>query len=263
MSYIDYVRCNCFKEGLSKPFKYIKYVKLVGNYFELELPDEIKQDEALADKIYDEFYDWRDFPCEHEDGEYYSCQLGGKIQYYIYLMKAETDFSALLSLSPDFNNDGFIPTSYNAQLRAEIEELMKREITCYNFVSKEPIGWGMYFQHYEIAENVDELLCEKGDEKLYSCNDVFRIEKNGEVIFRSSNFTVERIINRRFIFTDHDKRAESTVFFNLNLFRKGNKQRLYYEKNTYSMKNELKYEYENLINLLNASDVTGNPICWD
>ena len=55
MSRDEFVRCNCFKNGLSKPFKYIKYVKIIDNEFELDLPEEIKQNKELEDKIYWEF----------------------------------------------------------------------------------------------------------------------------------------------------------------------------------------------------------------
>lgn len=51
MSSDEFVRCNCFKNGLSKPFKYIKYVKIIDNEFELDLPEEIKQNKELEDKI--------------------------------------------------------------------------------------------------------------------------------------------------------------------------------------------------------------------
>ena len=48
----------------------------------------------------------------------------------------------------------------------------------------------------------------------------------------------------------------------MNLFEYGNKHRLLYEKNTYNMKDELQYAYDDFIKLLDASDATGNPICW-
>ncbi len=47
MSSDEFVRCNCFTNGLSKPFKYMKYVKIIDNNFEFYLPDEIKQDKEL------------------------------------------------------------------------------------------------------------------------------------------------------------------------------------------------------------------------
>ena len=74
---------------------------------------------------------------------------------------------------------------------------------------------------------------------------------------------MERIINRRFIFSDKDKKAETTVFWDMNLFEYGNKHRIVYEKNTYNMQDELQFTYDELIKLLDASDTTGNPICWD
>lgn len=263
MSTIEYVRCNCFfKENLSKTFEFINYVKFIDNDFELELPDEIKQNKPLKEKIYSEFYDWLEFPCKHENGRYYSCILGGGFQHYLRLLKNTADYPTLSSQLDDFNDKPFIPVSYNTQLRKEAAEFMKLEITTYNLISKTSISWGHYYRYYEVAENIDELLCENGNEKLYTCNNSFRIEKNNEIIFQSSEFTVERIINRRFIFTDKNKKVETTIFFDLDLFKNGNKQRLLYEKNTYKMQDELQYAYEKLMNLLNASDATGNPISW-
>lgn len=262
MSSDEFVRCNCFKNGLSKPFKYIKYVKIIDNEFELDLPEEIKQNKELEDKIYWDYCGWTDFPCSHKYGEYYSCRLGGAFQFFIRLLNDKTKFPALSTQLPDFNKNNFIPVSFNSQLRKEAEEFMKLEITAYNFVSKDTIKWGNHYKGREIGENIDELLCEKGDEKLYSYNNTFRIEKDNKIIFQSSEFNVERIINRRFIFSDKDKKAETTIFWNMNLFEYGNKHRLLYEKNTYNMKDELQYTYDDFINLLDASDATGNPICW-
>ncbi|MBO4641063.1 MAG: hypothetical protein J5710_15050 [Treponema sp.] len=252
MSQNEFVRCNCFKNGLSKPFEYIKYVKLIDNYFELDLPEEIKKNNELEYKIDWEFSEWTDFPCEHEMGEYYSCRLGGAFQYFIRLLNDKTRFPTLSTQLPDFNEHNFIPTSFNTQLRKEAKEFMDLKITAYNLSD----GW-------EIGENIDELLCEKGNEKLYSYNNTFRIEKDNKIIFQSSDFTVERIINRRFIFSDKDKKAETTVFWDMNLFEYGNKHRIVYEKNTYNMQDELQFTYDELIKLLDASDTTGNPICWD
>lgn len=263
MSSNEFVRCNCFKNGLSKPFKYMKYVKILDNDFEFDLPDEIKQDKELKDKLFWEFCEWAEYPCIHKRGEYYSCSLGGAFQFFIRLLNNKNKFPTLSTQLPDFNKNNFIPISFNAQLRKEAEEFMNLEIIAYNFVSKEPIKWGNYYKGWETGENIDELLCEKGDEKLYSYNNTFRIEKNNKIIFQSSEFNVERIINRRFIFSDKDKKAETTIFWDMNLFEHGNKHRLLYEKNTYNMQEELKYTYNDFINLLDASDATGNPICWD
>lgn len=262
MSSDEFVRCNCFKNGLSKPFKYIKYVKIIDNEFELDLPEEIKQNKELEDKIYWDYCGWTDFPCSHKYGEYYSCRLGGAFQFFIRLLNDKTKFPALSTQLPDFNKNNFIPVSFNSQLRKEAEEFMNLEIAAYNFVSKDSIKWGNQYRCWEIGENIDELLCEKGNEKLYSYNNTFRIEKDDKIIFQSSEFNVERIINRRFIFSDKNNKAETTVFWDMSLFERGNKHRLLYEKNTYNMKDELQYKYDDFIKLLDASDTTGNPICW-
>ncbi len=263
MSSNEFVRCNCFKNGLSKPFKYMKYVKIIGNEFELDLPEDIKQDKELEDKIYWEFSEWTDSPCIHKYGEYYSCSLGGAFQFFIRLLNDKTKFPTLSTQLPDFNKNNFIPISFNAQLRKEVKEFMDLQISSYNFVSKEPVKWGNHYKGWETGENIDELLCEKGDEKLYTYNNTFRIEKDNKIIFQSSEFNVERIINRRFIFSDKDKKAETTIFWDMNLFEHCNKHRLLYEKNTYNMQDELQYTYNDFINLLDASDATGNPICWE
>ena len=212
MSSDEFVRCNCFKNGLSKPFKYIKYVKIIDNEFELDLPDEIKQDKELEDKIYWDYCGWTDFPCSHKYGEYYSCRLGGAFQFFIRLLNNKNKFPALSTQLPDFNKNNFIPVSFNSQLRKEAEEFMKLEITAYNFVSKDTIKWGNHYKGRKIGENIDELLCEKGDEKLYSYNNTFRIEKDNKIIFQSSEFNVERIINRRFIFRTRIKKLKQQYF---------------------------------------------------
>ena len=267
MGYDAYVRCNCITEGKTKPFRYSKYVKLYPEGLELELPEELEKDHDLAFDMRDEFYDWEESACEHEYMKYCSERIGniagmGWLRACIEWLGGEREFPVLASQLPK-SNDGFMPTEYNEQFREDLDKLIKQQITVYQIVNTVDYEWSSdNHSSHLIPENKDVLLCENENTKLYSYNDVFRIEKNGEIVFQSSRFNVERIINRRFIFKDRNQKTEATIFFDLNFFTNHNKQKLSYKKETFYMQDELKYEYDVFMNLLKASKETGNPICW-
>ena len=265
MGYDAYVRCNCFEKGKVKPFRYLKYVKACPEWLELELPEEIKNQKKLSDEIENDFYDWCNTACEHEYMEYYSerlCNISGMawLKSCLDWLNVNNEFSTLRNQLPE-SNDDFMPIEYNNSFIKEFETFLKNKITLYRLISAKKDSYPYYF-YYGIKENEDYLLCEKNGEKLYSHNGVFRIEKDNKIVFQSSKFTVDRIINRRFIFTDKNKKAETTVFFDLRLFEKGNRHTLSYEKETFDMRVEFQHLYDIFINLANASKITGNPICW-
>lgn len=267
MGYDAYVRCNCFKEGKTKPFKYIKYVKDYPEYLELELPEEIKKNTELANKIEIDFYHWQCSACEHENMEIVSERIAnisgmGALRFAIESCGGEKEFPTLATQLPEYNG-GFMPVEFNDSFRKELDDFMKKSFTVFYFKNTHDNSWS-YMGHWATSagENIDTLLCEKDDTKMFIKNDIFRIEKNGEVIFKSSKFNIERIINRRFIFSDKEQKVETSFIFDLKLFEKGNRQQMYFESEKFHNSIEFEGKYQIFKMLLDASDKTGNPICW-
>lgn len=264
MGYDAYVRCNCFKEGKAKPFKYIQYVKEYTEYLELELPDEIKKNTELADKIEQDFYDWQESACEHEDMEIVSERIAnisgmGALRFAIECCGGEKEFPTLATQLPECNG-GFMPVELNESFRKDLEAFIEKSFTVFYFKNSCANSWSVSWSC--ACENIDTLLCEKDDTKMYVKDDIFRIEKNGQIIFQSSKFTIDRIINRRIIFSDKAQKVETSFIFNLKLFEKGNRQRMYFESEVLHNRIEFEGIYQTFLRLLDASDKSGNPICW-
>lgn len=265
MGYDAYVRCNCYKKGKTKPFKYMEYVKDYPDYLELELPDEIEKDSELVEKIEQEFLDY--FGCEHENMKIVSERIAnisgmGALRFAIKCCGGEKEFPTLATQLPE-SNYGFMPVEMNDGFRKDLDAFMEKSYTVFNFKNyyDNSRSYESYWSTY-VGENIDKLLCEKDDTKMFIKNDIFRIEKNGEVIFKSSKFNIERIINRRFIFSDKEQKVETNFIFDLDLFEKSNRQRMYFESEKFHNSIEFEGKYQIFKMLLDASDKTGNPICW-
>lgn len=267
MGYDAYVRCNCFKEGKTKPFKYIKYVKDYPEYLELELPEEIKKNAELAEKIEDDFYNWQYSACEHKDMEVISERIAnasgmGALRFAIESCGGEKEFPTLATQLPEYNG-GFMPVEMNDGFRKDLDAFMEKSYTVFYFKNyyDNSRSYESYWSTY-VGENIDKLLCEKDDTKMYIKNYVFRIERNGKIIFKSSKFNIQRMNDRRFIFSDKKQKVETTFIFDLELFQKRNYQQMHVESETVNNSIGFVGIYQTFQNLLDASDKTGNPICW-
>ena len=123
MGYDAYVRCNCFKKGKAKPFKYIQYVVDATEGYELNLPQSI-QGTPLQDTIESEFDDWKNFSCEHDYQEYYTtriCNVSGMSHFgsTLELLNGKETLPTLYECLPE-SNDGFVPFEKNEDFKKDL-----------------------------------------------------------------------------------------------------------------------------------------------
>lgn len=264
MGYDAFVRCNCYELGKTKPFKYSQFIKTYPECLYLELPDvlpkTVKESKEKIKELYNEWYCSN--PCEHEDMDFCNEWIAnvsgmGWLKSCIYWLGGEKEFPALGTQLPDYN-DGFMPIKFNNQFRDDLKRFIEKKLTTYYLETKD-CNW---YIEGNTGNEIDELLCKNDDIELHSYKGKIRIEKNKNVIFEANKFSVEKINDNKYIYATENNKIEIPIFHMPHIFDKQKKLNFYFEEQNWNMKDEFKFKYNTFIKLLDASDKTGNPICW-
>jgi hypothetical protein len=129
MGYSAFVMCDCYQTGKTGKPPYEEYVKIEDGYITLQIPESIKRENPkLAYKMDDQFDEWKQSACQHEDME---C-----ISEYITNIMGMTAFATIIKdrggeerfpiLTNNFLNqsEGYLPTKL---LKPLLEELIAFE----------------------------------------------------------------------------------------------------------------------------------------
>lgn len=271
MGYDAYVRCCCFKKGLAKPFKYAQYLLDTPEYFELNLPPEIKGTK-LEEGIEDEFSSWECNGCEHEDGVYYRdriCNSMGMVHFRstLYSLDGGKKFPTLFKYLPE-SNDGYLPFEENKNFKNDLLNLKYMgEIRSLRLCYKDDGG---YLNRVANTVNGDtETFFMHPKAHMGLNHDNFFVSVNDEIAFESSNFTVEKT-TEGYVFEDHDTKETFVceVFFTNEyileekLFEKMQKINFSIEQETIDIQEAHGYIIDTLLVLIEKSNEVGYPICW-
>lgn len=263
MGYDAFVRCNCYELEKTKPFKFSQFLKSYPESIELELPEKLPKDiSEPKDQIRSMYNEWLYDACEHEDMEYYSERIAnisgmGWLRSCITWLGGKQEFPALGTQLPE-SNDGYMPIEYNTQFRIDLDNFIKKELTTYYLETKD-CNW---YIEGSTENEYDSLLYSKNGIEIHSCKGQILVKKENSIIFSARRFSVKKINEEKYIYKSNDTTIEIPVFHMPHIFDKTKVLNFYYEIKKWSMKEEFQYEYDVFMKLLDASDKTGNPICW-
>lgn len=159
MGYSGYVVCDCYQKGKTIDPPHKEYVRFDDDGLYIDIPSEIyDEDEDLGFNMEQEFFEWRNHACEHEDMEmadewlFNACGIGN---FYSFLEEqgGNKKFPVLTRYLPK-SNDGILPSS---EASAALQELLVLES---NFTVKERVTL------IEIKSG-DVLATSSSDEPLF------------------------------------------------------------------------------------------------
>lgn len=263
MGYDAYVRCNCYELRKTKPFKFSQFLKTYPEYIDLELPKKLpKHISESKEQIREQYYEWLHKACEHEYMNYCSerrANISGMawLKSCIDWLGGEKEFPALGTQLPEYN-DGYMPIEYNTQFRIDLDKFIKKELTTY-YLETRDCHW---YIDGSTRNEYDSLLCNNNGIELHSYRGKFIIKKDSNVIFNAENFSVEKRNEEKYIYKTDEKSIEMPIFHMPHIFDETKVLNFYYEINKWNIKEEFEFKYEAFMKLLEASDKTGNPICW-
>lgn len=264
MGYDAYIRCDCFKKGKAKPFKYIQYVVDEPEGLELRLPTNIKGT-PLEYTIQEAFDEWEWNPCEHEYQEYYSdriCNVCGMAHFRstLDMLNAETTLPTLYKYLPS-SNSGFLPFEENDNFKNDLLKMKNMgSVRCLNLILEDGEGNEKYIQH-AINSEIEYFGF------LPECNiglnrDNFFIVSHDKIVFESDRFSVEKE-NDTFVFRDDEqKKSFSCPVFKWGQLEINHKVNMYTEEIVESINEAHGYIIDTLLTLIEKSNEIGNPICW-
>jgi len=269
MGYDAYVRCNCYKEGkINKPYFSEYLIEDIEGY-ELLLPDNIKNDENLSEKIYRDFSDWEYKGCEHEYMEYYNCRISnaGGMGWLVGAIEYINKFENIPLLMK------YIEDRYGGFLAYENINEFKKEIDIFKKYGGIPVYEFRYkTKDEDIAlsdtvsfdmEGHKKILFNKNNIELSVLNGNFLISENNINVFKANDFYILNN-NREYYYKNlitNEKYTCKHVFEN-KCFRKHKKNNFYFEKNPKYFVDLFIDIAEIFYELINASLITKNPIIW-
>lgn len=265
MGYGAYIRCNCFKKGRTKPFKYAQYLIETPEGFELNLPAELKGSNKEKEMKF-ELWDWEGHCCEHEDSDYYSariCNNAGMGHFIstVSTLNGQKTLPTLYKYLPN-SNDGYLPLEENENFKKDLLNMK-------NMGKVHPL-WLYYKDEEGDLNGVANTL--HGKTEIFFLHPKvemglnhygFFISEKGKVVFESANFSVEKIAGIYF-FEDKDTKANCVcdAFFNEKLFEKMKKVSFQIEEEDIDINEAHGYIIDTLLTLIEKSNEVGNPICW-
>lgn len=264
MGYDAHIRCNCFKNGKTKPFKYIQYLVDTPEGFELTIPQSI-QGTHLQETIETEFDEWECFACEHEYQEYYSeriCNVSGMWHFRstLELLNGKETLPTLYECLPK-SNDGFLPFEKNEDFKKDLLKMKHmgriRTLALYAKINDED----EYIWHTVNGDSESFFLHPKVEMGLNENS--FFIKANESIAFESKKFSIEKIEGNYLFFDEATKTAYSCLaFFNDDLFKSQNFIKMYVEEHLIDINEAHGYIIDTLLTLVEKSNEVGNPICW-
>lgn len=264
MGYDAHVRCNCFKKGKVKPFKYIQYVVDATEGYELNLPQSI-QGTPLQDTIESEFDDWKNFSCEHDYQEYYTtriCNVSGMSHFgsTLELLNGKETLPTLYECLPE-SNDGFVPFEKNEDFKKDLLKMknMGKIRTLILYVKSN--DGDVYINHAVNGDSETFFFHPKVEMGLNENS--FFIKANESIAFESKKFSIEKIEDSYLFFDEATKTAcFCPAFFNDDLFKSQNFIKMYVEEHLIDINEAHGYIIDTLLTLVEKSNEIGNPICW-
>jgi hypothetical protein len=275
MSFSAHVVCNCYKEGHTTEPPHNEYVKIDYDGLYLELPIELyREDEKIYFKMHEEFDDWKSTACEHSNMELadeYLCNISGMADFQRLLSELGgiDNFPILKTYLPK-HNEGTLPLEFVGQALVELKALEECPQT------EEQISL--------IVKNTNEIIANTtaNHQRQFKFNSDYTLGLSKEkgffinankkdydyyrdgLKFSSWNFTQHKSSQSSYLFSD--MMTETTFGCPLNLQPRQSDAKDQYEFQvkieTVSIIKHYNYIIGPLKKLIDASILSGNPICW-
>ncbi len=119
-----FVRCDCWKKGKVRKLEFDKYIVDIGYDLDLNLPEKIKANKALADRYMSRFYDWVNSACEHE----YMWKVDGEVRSLPFIINKYGGQEVFPAIYFNFyeNHTDIIPLEMNKELEREVNLLVEK-----------------------------------------------------------------------------------------------------------------------------------------
>jgi len=265
--------CSCYKNGKTIEPPHKELVKFEDGDLFIDIYTNISQKEREEKyyKMEEDFDEWKNTACEHENMELsneYLTNTMGMIDFKSIIdeLGGEEIFPILTKYLPS-SNDGYLSVNL---IPSFLQELIRLEKTEYNF--EEILLIEKETEELKASVNIEtykHFAFSEYNKNIYGIDNkgFYILEKKKDdyfVVFRSNNFVQKKIIDKEYEFTDLENGYKYISSIKLHPFDNEPLKDHFFTTKAHksNIENEFKYIIDPLKKLCKAAIESDNPICW-